>query len=172
MKLEDKSTKELLALHNAIADDPAGPKTFATRAKLVARIESIAAVKGIDLAANLSDATAASATKTRPAAVAEPAAETEPAKKRGLGIGELARILIMDPAGYPHSLIAAMVNAQIPGATATDKSVRWYAAKMRKEGINVPPRAKHFPSEMDEKQSAEWLQTVAVVKSPETPNDC
>ena len=42
MKLEEMPTKELLALHNRIADKPAGPKTFATRAKLVARIEQIA----------------------------------------------------------------------------------------------------------------------------------
>lgn len=44
----------------------------------------------------------------------------------------------MDPMGYPHALIASMVNAPIPGATATNKSVRWYASKMRKDGINVP----------------------------------
>jgi hypothetical protein len=38
MNLEDMPSKELLALHNRIADKPAGPKTFATRSKLVARI--------------------------------------------------------------------------------------------------------------------------------------
>jgi len=31
MKLEEVPTKELLALHNRIADKPAEPKTFATR---------------------------------------------------------------------------------------------------------------------------------------------
>ena len=45
MKLEEMPTKELLDLHNRIADKPAGPKTFATRTKLVARIEQIAADK-------------------------------------------------------------------------------------------------------------------------------
>lgn len=50
MKLEEVPTKELLALHNRIADKPAGPKTFATRTKLVARIEQIAAGKNINLA--------------------------------------------------------------------------------------------------------------------------
>lgn len=50
MKLEEVPTKELLALHNRIADKPAGPKTFATRTKLVARIEQVAADKNIDLA--------------------------------------------------------------------------------------------------------------------------
>jgi len=50
MKLEEMPAKELLDLHNRIADKPAGPKTFATRAKLVARIEQVAADKNIDLA--------------------------------------------------------------------------------------------------------------------------
>jgi hypothetical protein len=166
MKLEDKSTKELLALHNQIAHAPAGPKTFATRAKLVARIESIAAAKNIDLAAHLSG-TAASGPPEQSAAVAEPAADSKPPKKRGLGIGELARMLIMDPAGYPHSLIATMVNQQIPGATATGKSVRWYASKMRKDGVEVPARTKHFPAQMDEEESKIWLKTITVVHSPE-----
>lgn len=62
-----------------------------------------------------------------------------------------------------------MVNEQIPAATATAKSVRWYASKMRKEGSNVPPRAKHFPAWMDEKQSKEWLATVTVVQEPASP---
>lgn len=50
MTLEEMSMKDLLVLHNKIADKPAGPKTFATRGKLVARIEAIAADKKLDLA--------------------------------------------------------------------------------------------------------------------------
>ena len=50
MNLQEMSTKDLLALHNQIADKAAGPKTFATRTKLVARIEQVAADKNIDLA--------------------------------------------------------------------------------------------------------------------------
>ena len=50
MELQQMSTKSLLALHNAIAGVPAGPKTFATKAKLIARIEQIAAAGSIDLA--------------------------------------------------------------------------------------------------------------------------
>ena len=50
MNLQEMSTKSLLALHNAIADEPAGPKTFATKAQLIARIERIAAAGSIDLA--------------------------------------------------------------------------------------------------------------------------
>lgn len=71
----------------------------------------------------------------------------------------------MDPAGFPHALVAEMVNAQIEGGAATAKSVRWYASEMRKKGIEVPPRQKHRPAYMDEEQSAEWLRTVAVVKA-------
>jgi len=57
-----------------------------------------------------------------------------------------------------------MVNAEIPGAAATAKSVRWYACKMRKDGVQVPERVKAFPAEMDAEQSAAWLATVKVVE--------
>ncbi len=148
MKLEEMPTKELLALHNRIADKPAGPKTFATRGKLVARIEQIAEAKSIDLRSS-GQATSAKVTETRAqpqADVTETAdAPTETEKKRsgkgiGKGIGRLARELLMDPAGYPHALVAEMVNARIEGAQATAKSVRWYAHDMRKKGAAVPER--------------------------------
>ncbi|MCW0390030.1 hypothetical protein [Xanthomonas sacchari] len=164
MTLEEMPTKELLALHNRIADKPAGPKTFATRAKLVARIEQVAADKNIDLA-SFGQPKKPKATKER----AQPKAETAEApeatekKSRGLGVGALARAILMDPAGHPHALIAEMVNAQIAGAAATAKSVRWYANDMRKKGVEVPPRQKHHPADMDEQQSAEALSTVTVV---------
>lgn len=51
-----------------------------------------------------------------------------------------ARELLMDPAGYPHGVIAEMVNARIEGAQASAKSVRWYAHDMRKKGTTVPER--------------------------------
>jgi hypothetical protein len=167
MKLEDKSTKDLLALHNAIADTPAGPKTFSTRAKLIARIRAVATAKSLDpdtWAASTPQASAAQVVgrDIRPAT----AEEGKRQKKHGLGIGELARMFLMDPAGYPHSLVAAMVNAQIPGAAATDKSVRWYASKMREQGIEVPSRHKAFPADLNEQQTKEWLATVTVVKGP------
>jgi hypothetical protein len=175
MKLEDKSTKELLELHNSIADVPAGPKTFSTKVKLLARIRSLAEVKGIDLSQHSADNQSSKDAASEPSSYARSVTrhEADPGttsteeaaspKKRGMGIGELARKLLMDPVGYPHSLIAAMVNAQIPGATATDKSVRWYAAKMRKQGVQVPLRKKAFPAEMDETQSKKWLSTISVV---------
>lgn len=164
MKLEDMPTKELLELHNRIADKPAGPKTFATRAKLVARIEQVAAAKDIDLAASgQPKKPKAAAKRAQPKAEAAEASEATEKKPQGKGIGALARQILMDPAGYPHALIAAMVNAQVDGAACTDKSVRWYANDMRKKGVEVPPRQKHHPADMDEEQSVEALSTVTVV---------
>ena len=165
MKLDELPTTELLALHNRIADKPAGPKTFATRRKLVARIEQIAEAENIDLA-SFGQPKRPKATKerTQPQADAADAPEATEKKPHGKGIGALARAILMDPAGHPHALIAEMVNAQIEGAAATAKSVRWYANDMRKRGTEVPPRRKHHPADMDEEQSAEALRTVRVVE--------
>lgn len=164
MKLEEMPIKDLLALHNRIADKPAGPKTFATRAKLVARIEQVAADKNIYLSSfgqpKKPEATAQRAEPKDEATETPEAAE----KPRGLGVGALARAILMDPAGHPHALIAEMVNAQVAGAAATAKSVRWYANDMRKKGVEVPPRQKHHPADMDEGQSAEALSTVRMVE--------
>lgn len=144
MTLEEMSMKDLLVLHNKIADKPAGPKTFATRGKLVARIEAIAADKKLDLASfGRPQQPEAAVPSTQPQAEAIESQDAQPETvkaMRGKGIGVLARQFLMDPAGYPHALIAAMVNAQLDGAQATDKSVRWYANDMRKKGIEVPPR--------------------------------
>src|SRR5690606_36562402 len=84
-------------------------------------------------------------------------APTETEKKSsGKGIGRLARELILDPAGFPHAVIAEMVNARIEGAKATDKSVRWYAHDMRKKGVEVPER---------QRPGAEILDGVPVAES-------
>lgn len=165
MKLEEMPTKDLLALHNRIADKPAGPKTFATRTKLVARIEQVAADKNIDLASfGRPKKPKAAEERAEPKAEVAEAPEATEKKPRGLGVGSLTRAILMDPAGHPHALIAEMVNAQIEGAAATAKSVRWYANDMRKRGVEVPPRQKHHPADMDEEQSAEALSTVRVVE--------
>ncbi|KUF21407.1 hypothetical protein [Xanthomonas phaseoli] len=165
MKLEEMPIKDLLALHNRIADKPAGPKTFATRVKLVARIKQVAADKNIDLSSSgQPKKPKATAQRVEPKAEATETPEAAEKKSRGLGVGALARAILMDPAGHPHVLIAEMVNAQIAGAAATAKSVRWYANDMRKKGVEVPPRQKHHPADMDEVQSAEALSTVRVVE--------
>lgn len=167
MKLQGMTTKELLAMHNTIADEPAGPKTFATKTKLIARIESIAKAKMLDIRSP-GRATQAEAPEqpTQPqvtlteVAAAQPGAE---AKASGKGIGRLAREILMNPAGYPHALIAEMVNAQIEGAKSTAKSVRWYAHDMRKKGMDVPERQKVHAAYMNEQESAEWLTSVVVI---------
>jgi hypothetical protein len=165
MKLDDIPTKELLDLHNRIADKPAGPKTFATRGKAVARIEQIAEAKNIDLASfGQPKKPKAAEQRAQPRADVADAPEATEKKPHGKGIGALARAILMDPAGFPHALVAEMVNAQIEGAAATPKSVRWYANDMRKKGVEVPPRQKHHPADMDEEQSAEALSTVRVVE--------
>lgn len=165
MKLDDIPTKELLDLHNRIVDKPAGPKTFATRGKLVARIEQIAEAKNIDLASfGQPKKPKAAEQRAQPRADVADAPEATEKKPHGKGIGALARAILMDPAGFPHALVADMVNAQIEGAAATPKSVRWYANEMRKKGVEVPPRQKHHPADMDEEQSAEALSTVRVVE--------
>jgi len=143
--------KDLLALYNSMSEKQAGPKTFASRARMIERIRKLAADKNVDLA-SLRQATSAEVAEQRaqPQAEATEAtdapAETEK-KPSGKGIGRLARELLMDPAGYPHALVAEMVNAQIEGAQATAKSVRWYAHDMRKKGIEVPERRRVVESD-------------------------
>ncbi|CAN7650733.1 hypothetical protein LJR039_005026 [Pseudorhodoferax sp. LjRoot39] len=135
---------ELLALHNAIADKAAGPKTFSSRPRLLDRIRKVAAAKNINLAKFRQEPTAEVAeAQVQPSAeaVESVAAPTEPEKKpNGMGVGKLAREYLMLPSGWPHQTIADQINTQIPGAKASAASVRWYANKMRKEGIAVPPR--------------------------------
>ena len=146
MNLQEMSTKDLLALHNQIADKAAGPKTFATRGKLLDRIESVAAAKNIDVASfgqpQGAEVTEPHAQQQADAVEATEAPTETEKKPSGKGIGRLARELLMDPAGTSHAEIAAEVNRKIPGAQATAKSVRWYAHKMRKDGIQVPSRRK------------------------------
>ena len=165
MKLEEMPTKELLALHNRIADKPAGPKTYATRSKLVARIEQVAADKNIDLALfGQPKKPKVAEQRAQPRAEFNETPEATEKKPHGKGIGALARAILMEPTGYPHALVADMVNAQIEGAAATAKSVRWYANDMRKKGVEVPPRQRQHPADMDAEQSADALSTVRVVE--------
>lgn len=144
MSIESKPMKKLLELHNSLAPKPAGPKTFSTKAKLLDRIRALRATQVV----------AKKSPKYKPKAAEK--------KETGFGVGELARSLLMHPAGYTHALIAAMVNEQISGAKATDKSVRWYACELRKRGVEVPERARVHVTDMNTAQSAEWLASVRV----------
>lgn len=155
MNLELMTFKDLLACYNSMAEKQAGPKTFASRARLIERIRKLAADKNIDLASFRQHAEPeVTEQRAQPQADAvettKAPTETEVAKTfdlvpiakvpAGKGIGRLARELLMDPAGFPHGVIAEMVNAQVEGAQASAKSVRWYAHDMRKKGIEVPER--------------------------------
>lgn len=100
MKLEDSPAKALLALHNRIADKPAGPKTFATRAKLVARIEQIAADKNIDLASlGQPKKPKAAEQLAQPRVEVTKTPEATEKKPYGTGIVTHARAILLDPAG-------------------------------------------------------------------------
>lgn len=166
MNLQSMSMAELLDIHNELADTKAGPKTFASKAKLIGRITKTAESKSIDLASfrqRSEPEVAVRDTEQQTECTEAPEATTETKPKRGKGVGDLARALIMDEAGHPYQMIAAMVNAQVDGASASAKSVAWYASKMRKAGIDVPERKKHFSADLNEEESVEWLAGVTTI---------
>lgn len=59
---------------------------------------------------------------------------------RGKGIGAMAEALIAEHPDWTYSAVAAEVNRRIDGARTSDKSVRWYACRMRRRGDAVPLR--------------------------------
>lgn len=58
----------------------------------------------------------------------------------GRGIGRLAERLIVEQPDWTYAAIAAEVNRLVEGAKASEKSVRWYASKMRRRGEEAPSR--------------------------------
>jgi len=90
-------------------------------------------------------ATEASVTETGP--IPEPEAPKPPqasGSNRGKGIGKLAEQLIVELPDWTYRRIAEEVNARIEGARASEKSVRWYASKMRKGALQQSlPRDKN-----------------------------
>lgn len=62
------------------------------------------------------------------------------ATSRGRGIGRLAERLIVEHPDWTYRRVAEEVNAQIEGAKASEKSVRWYASRMRRRGDDVLDR--------------------------------
>jgi hypothetical protein len=64
------------------------------------------------------------------------------ASVRRKGIGKLAERLIVEQPDWTYRRIAEEVNARIEGATASEKSVRWYASRMRRRGLLVARRKK------------------------------
>jgi hypothetical protein len=74
-----------------------------------------------------------------------PSASKQPraaASSRGKGIGVLAERLIVEHPDWTYRRIAEEVNARIQGAKASEKSVRWYASKMRRHGEDVSLRSR------------------------------
>lgn len=59
---------------------------------------------------------------------------------RGKGIGRTAEALIVAHPDWTYSAIATEVNRLVEGAHASEKSVRWYASRMRRRGEVVPLR--------------------------------
>jgi hypothetical protein len=55
--------------------------------------------------------------------------------RSGLGVGALARSLIVDHPDSTYRRIAAEINARIAGARASEKSDRGYSYQMRKAGV-------------------------------------
>lgn len=103
------------------------------------KAEELAAKHGIDPAFRLpqrpsmSSVSAASGPETsKPPPVA--------GSGRGKGVGRLAERLIVEHPRWTYAEIAAEVNRMIKGAQASEKSVRWYASRMRKRGDDVPLR--------------------------------
>lgn len=74
-----------------------------------------------------------------------PGASKQPpasASGRGRGIGRLAERLIVEHPDWTYRRIAEDVNARIEGARASEKSVRWYASRMRKREDDAPRRSR------------------------------
>ena len=65
------------------------------------------------------------------------------ASGRGKGIGRLAERLIVEHPDWTYRRIAEEVNARIEGAKASEKSVRWYASRMRRRGEDIANRRKN-----------------------------
>jgi hypothetical protein len=62
------------------------------------------------------------------------------ASGRGRGIGRLAERLIVEHPGWTYRRIAEELNARMEGARASEKSVRWYASRMRRLGTSSTKR--------------------------------
>lgn len=62
--------------------------------------------------------------------------------RTGLGVGALARSLIVERPDWTYRRIAEEVNARIADARASEKSVRWYSHQMRKKGVKGTERRK------------------------------
>lgn len=82
-----------------------------------------------------------STTEAKPTSVSESSKRSPAtASSRGRGIGKLAEQLIVELPDWTYRRIGEEVNRQIEDATASEKSVRWYASRIRKRGETIPHR--------------------------------
>ena len=81
-----------------------------------------------------------SVTENESTSASEPSKRSPAGSSCGKGIGRLAEQLIVEHPDWTYRRIAEEVNARIEGAAASEKSVRWYASKMRQRGEDAPDR--------------------------------
>ncbi|MBC7102080.1 MAG: DUF2786 domain-containing protein [Parvibaculum sp.] len=85
-----------------------------------------------------------SPTETKPTSAPKPSKPPRAAASgRGRGIGKLAERLIVEHPDWTYRRIAEEVNGQIDGAAASEKSVRWYASRMRQRGVEGTKRSRN-----------------------------
>jgi hypothetical protein len=111
--LAKKTMPELVAIFNDLAPKGETVKRFTSRDVGIERIRALAK------------------SKRKASGAAAP---------RGLGVGKLARSLLAKKNGLTYEQIAEKVNAEIDGASATAKSIAWYAHSMRAAGETVADR--------------------------------
>jgi hypothetical protein len=78
-----------------------------------------------------------SAAGTEP--TSEPSLSKQPRPTTTLARGKGISKLVEHP-DWTHRRIAKEVNGRIEGAKASEKSVRWYASRMRRRGDEVPSK--------------------------------
>lgn len=110
------------------------------------KVEELIAKYKLDPAAFRRSPTASAPSGTPTSRSRSPKASSAAASSRGRGIGKLAEQLIVEHPEWTYGRIAEEVNLRIEGASASEKSVRWYSNQMRKRGVQHTQRAKSRPS--------------------------
>jgi hypothetical protein len=109
------------------------------------KVEELITKYKLDPAAFRRSPTASAPSGTSTSRSRSPKASSAAVSSRGRGIGKLAEQLIVEHPDWAYRRIAEEVNARIDGAKASEKSVRWYASKMRKRGGLADPKTQLRP---------------------------